>query len=216
MINGIIFDLDGTLLNTLGDLADCCNKALEENGFKPCPVENYRQMVGNGIYKLIERCANISHNSAEMKKIHDSFSKYYSQNYHVKTVPYDGINDMLKMLSDMKIKTSVLSNKPHEFTVKLVKEIFGENRFDAINGQKDGIPIKPAPDAVLAEIDEMGLTPKEVIYVGDSNVDIETAKNSGLKSIGCSWGFRGEQELKNSGADYIAHEPYDIIKIIKN
>lgn len=210
----VIFDLDGTLLNTLDDLADAANHAMVKIGCPVHPVESFRYFVGNGVPKLMERCLPEGERSperiAEALKI---FSEYYGKHSADKTRPYDGIRELLERLAEHGIKMAVASNKSDPFTVELVKEFFGE-RFDFIRGGLPDVPKKPAPDIVFGIMSEMGAEAADTYFVGDSGVDIITAANAGITSIGCLWGFRTEEELISAGAAHIAESPdkiYDII-----
>lgn len=215
MFKGIIFDLDGTLLNTIDDIADCCNSALIKNGFPPYSVEEYKHMVGNGVRKLIERAIPIEADAGTVDKVHYDFNELYKKNFLVKTAPYHGIDEMIRDLKDMGIKLGVLSNKPHMFTSEMVELMFPDRPFDVVSGQRDSIPPKPAPDGPLMELEVMGLTADESLYAGDSDVDIMTAKSSGMHSVGCTWGFRGERELRESGAEFIVNSPSEITEIVR-
>ena len=214
MIKGIIFDLDGTLLNTIEDLANACNYALTSLGFKTHKVEDYKSFVGNGRYKLIERMLPKDKITDEnINKALNLFDDYYEKHMVDMTKPYEGIIQMLDKLSNNGIKLGVVSNKPHEFTIEVVKNYF-ENRFESVFGHRAHMKAKPDPSTVLEVIKEFKINNEECLYVGDSEVDINTAKNAGVKSIGVEWGFRGRGELESAGADYIINIPDDIFEIL--
>ena len=206
----VIFDLDGTLLNTLDDLADSCNYVLAGKGLRTYPVEQYRGFVGSGAAILMRRIHPEGTPQAELDDSLTKFSEYYSAHKDVKTAPYPGIADLLKRLRAAGIRLCVLSNKPHEISVQIVKQYFGEDTFDMILGKSPAFPVKPDPASCLYILSELGLDRGGVLYVGDSNVDIRTAKNAGLTGCGVCWGFRSEEELRAEGADYLAHTPDDI------
>lgn len=214
MIKGIIFDLDGTLLNTIEDLANACNYALTTLGFDTYPVEQYKTFVGNGRYKLIERMLPKDKlNNENINKALELFDNYYENHMVDMTKPYEGIVDMLDKLKEKGIKLGVVSNKPHEFTTEVVKSYF-DDRFEMVYGHRANNPIKPDPSTVFEVIDGFKLDKEECLYVGDSEVDINTAKNAGVKSVGVIWGFRGRGELESAGADYLVNKPEEILRIL--
>lgn len=214
MHKAVIFDLDGTLLNSLGDLAAASNYGLKKCGYPTHEVDEYKTFVGDGRYKLIERVLpEVERVSETIDKVLALFNEYYGEHMIDMTRPYEGIAQLLDELKVQGIKIAVVSNKPHEFTTEIVKKFFGD-RFDIIFGQREGYKAKPDPSAVLEVIKEFGLSKEECVYVGDSNVDIKTAKNSGLKSVGVLWGFRSKEELEKEGADYIAVNVDELKNII--
>ena len=214
MINSIIFDLDGTLLNTIEDLANACNYALTTLGYETHEVEKYKTFVGNGRYKLVERMLPEGNRSIEnIEKALDLFDSYYEKHMIDMTKPYDGIMEMLDCLINKSINIAVVSNKPHEFTTEVVKNYFGD-RFEVVYGHKKNTKEKPDPWAVLEVIDEFKVNKDECLYVGDSEIDINTAKNAGVKSVGVEWGFRGKGELESAGANYIVNKPEQILEIL--
>lgn len=213
MYKYVVFDLDGTLLNTLDDLADAGNYALEKMGYPVHEVSKYKYFVGNGIPKLIERIVPSGCTKENSEKVHCLFSEYYGGHCVCKTKPYDGIAEMLSALKKKGIKTGVATNKDHGFSVKLVKDFFGDN-VDVVCGRKDGFPKKPDPYSVNLIIEQFGADRESVLYVGDSNVDMETAKNAGLDSCGVLWGFRTKKELEESGAVHIADSAEDLYFLI--
>ena len=213
MIKLVIFDLDGTLIDSLNDLADASNKALAECGYPPHAVERYRFFVGNGVIRLIE-CILPENARTEdnIRKVHEGFDKYYSQGYNVHTRPYKGIRELLDHLHEQGIMTAVASNKPDGFTQLIVKEMLGDS-FDCVCGKKDGFEKKPDPGIIFHIMEKLGVSPEEVLLAGDSDVDIHTAHNAHIKSIGCTWGFRPREELEEAGADNIVDSPDKILSI---
>ncbi len=211
----IIFDLDGTLINSVYDLADAVNYGLSVMGYKPHDTEKYKHFVGNGAIKLCERALmEYTDNKSQVLTLHNLFSEYYNAHAMDKTYAYDGIRELLTNLKRQNIRLAVASNKPHEFTEKIVSHIFGSETFDVISGKKQYIPTKPSPQIIY---DILKLTDTEkasAIMIGDSDVDVLTAVNAGIKSIGCTWGFRGKDELMRTGADYIADSPEDILPLV--
>ncbi|CUP21123.1 MULTISPECIES: HAD family hydrolase [Clostridium] len=214
MIKSIIFDLDGTLLNTIEDLANACNYALTTLGYKTHEVEKYKTFVGNGRYKLVERMLPEDRRDMEnIEKALKLFDTYYEKHMIDMTKPYDGIMEMLDSLINRGINIAVVSNKPHEFTTEVVKNYFGD-RFKVVYGHKKNTKEKPDPWAVLEVIEEFNVNKDECLYIGDSEIDINTAKNAGVKSVGVEWGFRGKGELEAAGANYIVNKPEQILEIL--
>lgn len=210
----VIFDLDGTLLDTLDDLADAANFVLESMGFPTHSTDAYRYFVGNGIPKLIERCLPENARSEENKKYAlETFNKRYSEHCTDKTHPYGGITGVLDRLSESGVKIAVASNKADSFTQSLVKRYFGE-RFDLIRGSRPDVPRKPSPEIVYGIMSALGAEKSETTFVGDSSVDITTAANAGVGHIGCLWGFRTKEELVSAGAVNIAETPEQIMNFI--
>ena len=212
----LIFDLDGTLLNSLQDLAASTNYALRQHGYPTHELPAFRYFVGNGINKLLERALPEKERTHEnMLKIREDFMAYYAVHKADFTTPYDGIYDLLKALKRHHLLLAVASNKYHEATRELIPEYFGEGLFDFVYGQREGIPVKPNPTIVFDIMKEAGVTKEEVLYVGDSGVDMQTAVNSGVTSVGVTWGFRDRKELLANGAQYIADEPCEITRWVR-
>lgn len=210
----VLFDLDGTLLNSLKDLAYASNYALKQFGFETYEEEAYKRFVGNGVYKLVERMLPVEERKEEtlleVKKVFDSYYKEHNLDY---TQPYEGVMALLQEMQEKGIQTAVVSNKPHDFAQELVKQLFKE-KISVTYGQREGIKTKPDPTTVLEVIEHFKRDKKECIYVGDSDVDMLTAKNAGIHSIGVLWGFRTEEELKEAGADFIAKDTNELLKYI--
>ena len=215
MIKAAIFDLDGILLNTLEDVVNACNYALKKCNFKTHSIEEYKVFVGDGRSKLIERIVPDEYkgNDEVKNKVLRLFDEYYSGHMLDMTKPYEGICEMLKSLKEKGVKLAVVSNKPDEFVGGIVKKYFGDT-FEIVHGQRTNYPVKPDPTTVYEVIEYFGIKLNESIYVGDSNVDIYTAKNAKVKSIGVAWGFRGEEELREAGADYIVYDSNEITELI--
>ncbi|MEG1870741.1 MAG: HAD family hydrolase [Peptostreptococcaceae bacterium] len=214
MIKSIIFDLDGTLLDTIEDLANACNYALTTLGYKTHEIYKYKTFVGNGRYKLVERMLPEGNKDNEtIEKALKLFDEYYEKHMIDMTKPYDGIIEMLEALILKDIKIAVVSNKPHEFTTEVVKNYFAE-RFEIVYGHRKNTAEKPDPAAVLEVIESFKVKREECLYIGDSEIDINTAKNAGVKSVGVEWGFRGRGELESAGAHYIVNNPEQILEIL--
>lgn len=214
MFKAIIFDLDGTLLNTLEDLANSCNYVLAKKGFPTFETEKYRGFVGNGAAVLMTRIHPAGTSQAELDDSLEKFTAYYSAHKDIRTAPYPGIPELLNRLKAMGIRLCVLSNKPHEITCQIIRAYFGDNTFDVVQGKSPAFPVKPDPASCDYLLGELGLERGEVLYVGDSQVDMQTGRNAGLTRCGVCWGFRSEDELKAEGADYLARTAEDILEII--
>ena len=174
MIKLVIFDLDGTLINSIGDLAEAAEFALRENGYPSNPRDNYRYYVGNGTMKLIERALPAGTDEAEIRRIHEVFSARYREHCLDLTRPYDGIPEMLGRLRAAGVMTAVASNKPDEFARRIVTALFGDS-FDSVHGKREGVPTKPAPDIILSIAEELKIRAEDMVIVGDSDVDVTTA-----------------------------------------
>lgn len=210
-----IFDLDGTLVDSILDLADAVNVSLTEMGYPVHNIDSYRYFVGEGVIKLCERALpENARNDVKIKELYNKFSDYYGKHYLNKTKPYDGINGVVDYLRSHNVKTAVASNKPHEFTVKIVNSLFKKGSFDLIKGNIDISKRKPSPYILEVIMGELRITKDETVMIGDSGTDILTAKNAGIESIGCLWGFRTRNELEAAGAGFIAEKPDEIIKFI--
>ena len=213
MFRAVIFDLDGTLLNTLDDLADSCNYVLAAKGYSTYPNEQYRKFVGNGAAVLMKRIHPEGTSQEELDDSLAKFSAYYSAHKDIRTAPYEGIPDLIAKLKAKGLRLCVLSNKPHEISTAIVRQYFGEDAFDIILGKSADFPVKPDPSSCLYLIKRLGIDRNEALYVGDSNVDMQTARNAGLVKCGVCWGFRSEEELRREGADYLAHFPREIYNL---
>ena len=218
MIKLCIFDLDGTLINSLADLAGAMNHALEAVGFEGHPVESYRRMVGNGVSVLADRAAGGKDKLTPEKKerLLAEFSEHYTEHCLDNTKPYEGIAEMLSKLTAMGVRYAVNSNKPDAFSKKIVSALFPEHCFAEIWGKRDGCERKPAPDGVNGIMKLFGAECSEVLYIGDSDVDAYTAKNASVRFCGVSWGFRGVDELVSAGAEFVASSAEDIISYVKS
>lgn len=208
----IIFDLDGTLLNTLDDLADSVNFALGRCGFPLRTRDEVRRFVGNGIDMLIRRAIAPNDEEQSFEQVRAVFKEHYAVNMKNKTRPYDGINGLLKELCDRKIKMAVVSNKHHSAVAPLIADYFGEYIHLAV-GVDESTPKKPDPTGALKAVSLLNGNKEHTVYVGDSDVDIQTAKNAGLFSVGCTWGFRDRELLEKNGADVIIDSPAELLKL---
>lgn len=210
----VIFDLDGTLVNSVYDLADSVNNVLGRNGYPIHKTDEYYYFVGNGTRKLCERAIPADKRcDAEIDRIHSEFLSEYAKNYLNKTTLYDGILDTVLNLVDRGVKCAVASNKTDIFTKEIIDKLFGGDVFSACVGKRDGVPAKPDPAIVYGILEKLGVKHENAIFVGDSNVDIITGKNASIETVGCLWGFRTREELSAAGADHIIEKPNELIEI---
>ena len=210
----VIFDLDGTLLDSIEDIASSMNKVLESLQLPTHKIEDYKYFVGGGVDILVENA--LSNQSKEIKdEVIKRFKIEYDGKLHSKTLPYDGIYELLDELKKLDINLAVLSNKPHEFTVSYVNHFFKNYNFKEIHGQKKDVPKKPDPKAALDIVKCLDSSCENTYFIGDTKIDMQTAKSANMTAIGVLWGFRDEKELKEHGADFIVKEPLEIINIIK-
>lgn len=206
--------MDGTLLNTYEDLANAVNYGLEKSGFPTHDAEKYKYFCGNGTDVMITRALPTEHRDEEtLKKVRELYFEYYNAHSGECTRPYDGIPELLTELRAKGIKLGVVSNKIDFMTQIVAKEYFGDV-FDCVTGQREGVPIKPDPAMVFEVMKTFGVTADECIFVGDSDVDALTGKNSGAFMVGVLWGFRDERELMENGADVVISKPSQILSYI--
>ncbi len=211
----VIFDLDGTLLNTLEDLTDSTNFALSKFNFPPKTIDQIRHYVGNGVQKLIERAIPEGSNNPNFEKCLNLFKEHYKENMFNKTAPYDGIIPMLKKIKSHKIRTAVVSNKFDDAVKGLCEKYFdGLIDFCAGENELQGIRKKPAPDTVLKVLKVFGIKSEDAIYIGDSEVDIQTAKNADIECISVLWGFKDKEFLLDNGAQILISTPDEIFKYL--
>lgn len=218
MIKLVIFDLDGTLLNSVEDLGRAVNHALSLRGYKTHDMDDYRYFVGNGVLKLIERAlrASLGHDAEPelQEAVLADFMPYYIAHKCDYTRPYTGIPELLQTLDQQGVKIAVASNKFIDGTQALVKNFFPSIRFASVLGQREDVPVKPHPQIVFDILSEAGVTASETLYVGDTGIDMQTARNAGVESIGVLWGFRTERELIENGAVHIVSKPSEILNFI--
>jgi phosphoglycolate phosphatase len=211
----VIFDLDGTLLDTLDDLADSTNAVLRHLGFPEHPVEKYKYFVGEGMERL---CANVlpaeQCNGGSIKKCLRLMRAEYGRRWADKTRPYTGIPKLLNEIAARHIKTAVLSNKPDDLVRSTILKFLSAWKFDSVVGERKDMPRKPAADGALLISQELGISPKEFIYVGDTGIDMKTAVAAGMHPVGALWGFRTAEELIASGAARIIATPLELLDLI--
>ncbi len=213
MIKACIFDLDGTLINSIDDLAVAMNEALKQVGQKTHDADAYRQFVGNGTDVLVERALDFDLEHKEAVKAY--FLDYYGQHDDVFTAPYDGINELLDALIKRGIQIAIVTNKNHLRTIAIVEKLFKDVPFVAVYGD-DQTTIKPNPTKTLQALDKLGVSKDACLFIGDSDVDMQTGNNAGLKAVGVLWGFRSETELKKAGADVIISQPNELLNYIES
>ncbi|HEX7511438.1 MAG TPA: HAD family hydrolase [Chitinivibrionales bacterium] len=215
-VKGILFDLDGTLLNTLEDLGGAMNAVLARRGLPAHPISDYRYFVGEGIAVLVRRALPASHHDdATVSACVNSMSEEYAAHCMDKTTPYPGIAELLSKLAAKGVKMAVLSNKPDKMTKFLVGAYFPTVAFDCISGAREGIPRKPHPAGAFDTARVLAIEPEEFLYLGDSKTDMETANAAGMFPVGALWGFRDEGELKNAGARIIIKAPLELLKVLE-
>lgn len=212
-MNVCIFDLDGTLTDTLASLTYSVNETLKEMGLSPITAEQCRSFVGNGARVLIEKAlaAVGLPDKSRLEEGMEIYGRIFDANCTYLVTPYEGVRDMLVEMKEQGMKLGVLSNKPHRQTVKVVREIFGEGMFDCVQGQQEGIARKPDPEGVYRLMDALKVSKEECLYVGDSEVDIQTGKNAGVRTIGVAWGFRTREILEAAGAEMIIDTPVELM-----
>jgi phosphoglycolate phosphatase len=210
----VLFDLDGTLLDTLRDIADSVNSGLKQLGFATHPAEACKYFVGDGIETLVERSLPESGRDAEtVAKCLELTQSEYNRRWAVHSKPYRGIRQMLGELQKQAVSMAVLSNKPHEFTCRMVNEFLGDYRFEVVRGAMPGIPIKPAPDAALQIAGQMKIPPARFVCVGDGDTDMQTADAAGMYAVGALWGYRTADELTRAGARILIKKPGEVVAL---
>ena len=217
MIKLVIFDLDGTLLDSLADLADSCNYLLRNYGFPEHPLDSYRYFVGDGIHKLVERV--LPKDKRQMDFVEQFFQEmvaYYDIHKADKTMPYFGIVETLETLQQQGTMLAVATNKVNKAMMPLMEHYFPTIKFTAVLGQREGIPVKPHPQIVYDILQIADVRPEEALYVGDTDVDMDTAHGAGLKAVGALWGYRDRQELTEHHAEYIIAKPMELVELIVN
>lgn len=211
----VIFDLDGTILDTLADLACAANQTCESLGWPTFPISSYRYKVGNGMERLVERIApaEFAGDGAILGRALAELRSRYDAHKDDRTRPYDGVADMLSALRAAGVTLAVLTNKDHAAAVPLVHQHFGPDCFQLVQGHIEGYEPKPAPPITLRVLEQLDADPERTLYVGDSNVDVDTGHNAGLRVVGAAWGFRGRDELEAAGADHVIDAPEQLLDI---
>ena len=213
MNTAVIFDLDGTLLNTLEDLKDSTNYALQKFGFPQRTLDEVRSFVGNGLRMLIVRAVPADTDDAVIDAVLKTMKLHYAENYHNKTRPYDGIEALLMRLKAEGYPMALVSNKA-DLVVALLRKLYFDTLIPVAVGETEGVLRKPAPDMVIEGLRRLGLPGAKAVYVGDSEVDLQTARNVGIPCLSVTWGFRSIQQLKEAGAQNLAHTPDELYETI--
>ena len=211
----VLFDLDGTLLDTIEDIGDAANRVLKQNGFPAHNMDTYSRFVGDGATNLIIRA--LPEDKRIDTVIHpclDAFLEDYGRNWNVKTRPYDGIPELLDALTARRLKMAVLSNKPHEYTKQCMEGFLSDWNFDVVFGQRDDVPRKPDPAGALEIAEQLSIPPSDFLYLGDTETDLKTSIAAGMFPVGVLWGFRSAEELQENGAKVLIKRPLDIMNIL--
>jgi phosphoglycolate phosphatase len=212
LIHLAIFDLDGTLIDSLGDLADAMNVVLDERGYPVHPHDAYRHFVGDGIEMLVRRALPPEVvDTTDIAEVVGAMRKEYSGRWLATTRTFPGIPALLARLRSFGIRIAVLSNKPDFATRAIVRELFEEGAFDVIRGAREDVPLKPDPTAAIQVATDLGLEPELSAFIGDTPIDMKTGRNAGMRTVGVTWGFRGVHELVDAGADHVIHEPLELV-----
>jgi phosphoglycolate phosphatase len=210
----VLFDLDGTLIDSLADVADSCNRILAAHGYPPHPYDAYRYFIGDGVENLLLRALPPEARAEPgLSQCMAAYNADYAQSWHIKTRPYPGILELLDAAKVKGLRLAVLSNKPHHFTLQCVQEILGGHRFDTVLGASDQFPHKPNPAAALHIARGMNLSSDQFMYLGDTATDMQTAIAAGMYPLGALWGFRTEEELRAAGAEALLRFPVDLLNL---
>ena len=217
MIKACLFDLDGTVLDTINTIAFYCNKALEKFGIETIPTERFNYLAGKGAQNLVE--SMLKERNCFSKELYEEIFPYYMGIYnedpHYLTKPFDEIPSLLAFLKEKGIKAAVISNKPDFATKNLCEKMFAKDSFEVVRGHVEGVKLKPNTEGADLVMSELGVTKDEILYIGDTDIDMQTGKNLGAHTIGVLWGFRDEDELNANGADELVSQPMEIAHIIE-
>lgn len=216
MKRAVIFDLDGTLSDSINSIKYCCDLALETVGFGPFTVEQYKYFVGDGAANLVRRALSAGGDTENVhfEEVFAAYKRIFKDNCMYQVKPYEGIPELLASLKEKGIKLAVLSNKPHAETVNVIETLFGKGYFDIIQGQKENVAIKPSPEGVFQILEQLQLTADDILYLGDTATDMKTGKSAGAFTVGALWGFRKREELEENHADAIIAHPLELLNYI--
>ena len=211
----VLFDLDGTLLDTLDDLADSMNGALADLGFPTHDRDPYRYFIGDGMRKLVERVLpEDQQEEATVLRCEELMKAKYGESWAIKTRPYDGVPELLDALAEREVPMAILSNKPDPFTKKMVTHFLGRWPFEAVLGMRPEVPKKPDPAAALEVAELLGIPAEQFLYLGDTNTDMRTAVGAGMYPVGARWGFRTADELTSNGAKVLIERPLELVPLL--
>ena len=216
MKKAVIFDLDGTLSDSIDSIKYSCDKALKTFGIGPFTEQQYKYFVGDGAANLVRRALDAG-GDKELVHFQEAFALYreiFRENCMYQVKPYDEIPELIAALKERNLKISVLSNKPHVETVNVIETLFGRGCFDSIRGQRENVAIKPSPEGVYLILKELGMTAEEILYLGDTATDMKTGKSAGVFTVGALWGFRDAAELQKGGADVLAEHPLQVLEFL--
>lgn len=216
MKKAVIFDLDGTLSDSIHSIKYSGDKALEAFGYGPFSLEQYKYFIGDGAANLVRRALQAG-GDKELVHFQEAYALYrevFRENCMYRVKPYDGIQELLAFLKDQGVKTAVLSNKPHSETENVVETLFGKNCFNVIRGQTEDVPLKPSPEGVFRILEQLGLEAADALYLGDTATDMHTGRNAGLFTVGALWGFREKEELVEGGAEALVEYPLELLRYI--
>jgi phosphoglycolate phosphatase len=213
-VRAVLFDLDGTLLDTLEDIGRSANETLEGLGFPPHPIESYRRFIGDGLGMLFHRALPAGVDAAIVDHCLAGFRETYGRGWKIASRPYPGIPELLDSLVTRSLGMAVLSNKPHAFTVQCVNELLPRWPFRAVLGDRQGFARKPDPGEALRIATQLDVAPEQMVYLGDTSIDMTTARRAGMIPIGAAWGFRSVDELRSSGAVRIITHPHELLKVL--
>lgn len=216
MKKAVIFDLDGTLSDSINSIKYCADKALAPFGIGPFEKKQYCYFVGDGAANLVKR-ALIAGGDTALEHFEEAFVRYreiFRENCMYEVKPYDGIRELLAKLKEAGVIIAVLSNKPHAETISVIETLFGKDYFDVIQGQKEGVAIKPSPEGVFQILEELSLTAEDILYLGDTSTDMKTGKSAGAFTVGALWGFRERAELEENHADAIIAKPLELLEYL--
>lgn len=214
MKKAVIFDLDGTLSDSIQSIKYSGDKTMEAFGYGPFSVEQYKYFVGDGAANLVRRVLEAGGDTrlSHFEEAYPLYREIFKENCMFRVRPYEGIRELLATLKAQEVKIAVLSNKPHAETVNVIETLFGKGCFDVIQGQKENVAIKPSPEGAFQILTQLGMTASEVAYLGDTATDMKTGKNAGFFTVGALWGFRDRQELEEGGADAIISHPLELLR----
>ncbi len=216
MKKAVIFDLDGTLSDSIASMKYCGDRALAPFGYGPFPESDYKYFVGDGAANLVKRAlkAGGDEDLVHFEEAFALYKKFFADDCMYQVKPYSGIPELLAALKEKGLKIAVLSNKPHDQTIDVIETVFGKGYFDIIQGQKDELPIKPDPAGVFAILKQLNLTAEDILYLGDTATDMKTGKSAGAFTVGALWGFRNRKELEEGHADAIIAHPLELLRYV--